>query len=137
MHIRSQHVYCDIAINCVPQELEWLLRDRNGCDILICMDANAHSPMWGSLDTNTRGYMIEEFISHQDLQVCNKGSSPTFVGRGAGTVIDITLCTRNLLDCISRWRVDPRDQLSNHRRITLRLDFEDSAEHIWLGLQKG
>ena len=43
-------VYCDIAINCVPQELEWLLRDRNGCDILICMDANAHSPMWGSLD---------------------------------------------------------------------------------------
>ena len=31
------------------------------------------------------------------------------------------------MDCISRWRVDPRDQLSDHRRITLRLDLEDSA----------
>ena len=76
--------------------------------------------------------MIEEFISHHDLQVCKKGSSPTFVGRGTGTVIDITLCTRNLLDCVSRWRVDPRDQLSDHRRITLRLDLEDPANtHGW------
>ena len=120
-------VYCDININCVPLQLERLLGDKTGCDILISMDANAHSPMWGSRDSNSRGNMVEEFIFLHDLRVCNKGSSPTFVGRGAGTVIDITLCTRNLYDYIGRWKVDLRDHLSYHRRIIFWLDLETPA----------
>ena len=61
------------------------------------MDANTHNPMWGPADSNARGEMIEEFVLHHDLLICNKGSLPTFVGRNTSTIIDITLCTRNLL----------------------------------------
>ena len=51
-------VYCDITINHVPLQHVQLLEDKNDRNILISMDANAHSPMWGSLDSNSRGDMI-------------------------------------------------------------------------------
>ena len=95
-------VYCDITINHVPLQLVQLLEDKNDCNILISMDANAHSPMWGSLDSNSRGDMIEELIFQHGLIICNKGSSPTFVGRGTGTIIDFTLCTSGMFKYISR-----------------------------------
>ena len=120
-------VYCDINISCVLLQLEQLLWDKKGRDILISMDANAHSPMWGSMDSNSRGNMIEEFIFLHDLQVCKKGFLPTFVGRGTGTVIGITLCTRNFYDYKGRWKVDPRNHLSDHRRISFWLDLETPA----------
>ena len=48
-------VYCDITINHVPLQLAQPLEDKYDCDIPISMDANAHSPMWGSLDSNSKG----------------------------------------------------------------------------------
>ena len=74
------------------------------------------------------GNMIEELIFQHGLIICNKGSSPTFVGRGTGTIIDITLCTSGMFKYISRWKVDTRDHLSDHRRITFRLDMEAQAQ---------
>ena len=91
------------------------------------MDANAHSRMWGSSASNPRGDMIEEFIFHHDLSLCNKGTQPTFVARGTSTIIDITLCSRGLVDNIKGWKVDTRDQMSDHRRIIFRLDVEAYA----------
>ena len=117
-------VYCDININMVPQELINLLDDKKGCDIIIAMDANAHSHLWGSKDNNTRGDMIEEFIFCYNLTISNKGRQPTFIARGANTIIDITLCSSNMIGNINKWKVDTRDQLSDHRRITFRLDLE-------------
>ena len=99
--------------------LSSLLEDKYDCIILISMDANAHSPMWGSLDSNSRGDMIEQLIFQHGLIICNKGSSPTFVGRG------------KLVK--SRWKVDTRDHLSDHRRITFMLDREAQAQpsQVW------
>ena len=120
-------VYCDININMVPQELINLLEDKRGCDIIIGMDANAHSHMWGSNDNNTRGDMIEEFLFCYNLTICNKGSQPTFVARGSKTIIDITVCSSNMVGSINRWKVDTRDQLSDHRRITFRVGLETQS----------
>ena len=119
--------YADIKIGHAPQELVQLLEDKRGSDALIVMDANAHSRMWGSSASNPRGDMIEEFIFHHDLCLCNKGTQPTFVARGTSTIIDITLCSRGLVDNIKGWKVDTRDQMSDHRRIIFRLDLEAYA----------
>ena len=110
----------------VPQELINLLEGKRGCDI-IGMDANAHSHMWGSNDNNTRGDMIEEFLFCYNLTICNKGSQPTFVARGSKTIIDITVCSSNMVGSINRWKVDTRDQLSDHRRITFRVGLETQS----------
>ena len=117
-------VYADIKFSDLPKELDCLLEERRGCDIVISMDANAHSPMWGSLTSNTRGDMIEEFIFQHSLVVCNSGLTPTFVARGCATIIDITLCSASMVDDIEGWKVDTRDQMSDHRRITFGLNLE-------------
>ena len=49
-------VYCDSLKKEVPCEVVKLLQENRGANFLICMDANAHSPMWGGGDeTNPRG----------------------------------------------------------------------------------
>ena len=46
---------------------------------------------------------------------------------------DITLCTSGMFKYISRWKVDTRDHLSDHRRINFRLDMEAQAQpsQVW------
>ena len=66
-------VHSDTNIDHVPLQLTWLLEDKRGCDILIAMDANTHSSMWDSKDSNKRNDMNEEFIFCNDLTICNKG----------------------------------------------------------------
>ena len=73
-------VHSDISIDHVPPELTQLLEVYRGSDILIAMDANNHSSMWCSHETNPWGNMIEELIFYPGITVCNRGSWPTFVG---------------------------------------------------------
>ena len=53
-------IYCDITTSHVPLELVRILEDKRDSNILISMDANAHSPKLGCSDSNSRGDMIEE-----------------------------------------------------------------------------
>ena len=41
-------VYADINVPHLPLELDSLLEERGDNDVIISMDANAHSTMWGS-----------------------------------------------------------------------------------------
>ena len=52
-------VYADINIPHLPPELDSLMEERGECEVIISMDANAWSPMWGSGASNHRGGMIE------------------------------------------------------------------------------
>ena len=51
--------YADIKLSHLPKELVCLLEEKGGCDIIISMDANPHSPMWGSLASNPRGETLQ------------------------------------------------------------------------------
>ena len=126
-------VYADIQLPHLPEELDQLLGERGDCDIIISMDANAHSPMWGSLASNSRGDMMEEYIFQHNLVICNRGSVPTFVARGSATIVDVTLCSRSMIDDIKGWKVDKRDQMSDHRRISFGLNMEPPTRApIWV-----
>ena len=95
--------YADINIGHVPVELQQMLEDKKGCDILIAMDANAHSRMWGSLESNSRGDMIEEFIFYHDLNILCQKAPPR--GGNAHHVVLYkarSLIVRALLLCIVR-----------------------------------
>ena len=126
-------VYADIKFSHLPKELDRLLEEKRGCDVVISMDANAHSPMWGSFESNRRGGMVEEYLFHHGLVVCNKGSTPTFVARGSATIIDVTLCSESMVDDIEGWKVDTRDQMSDHRRISFGLNLEPHTQNwVWV-----
>ena len=111
-------VYADIKLTHLPEALDRLLVEKRDHGVVLAMDANAHSPMWGSAESNPRGNMAEEFVFRYGLTICNKGCRPTFVAQGSETIIDVTLCSGNMVGNIKRWRVDPEDHMSDHKRIT-------------------
>ena len=60
-------------------------------DAILGIDSNAHSPLWGSNESNARGEKLEELIMEYQFSLLNRGNSPTFVTSKASSIIDITL----------------------------------------------
>ena len=114
-------VYLDINDTVVIPEVVVKLLEKAKSDnvrLIMCLDTNGHSPLWGS-NSNKRGEKIEEIIFSYGLQVENKGSKPTFFGRGTATSIDVTL-TYNCQGLIHDWQtLDKVDSLSDHYIIKL------------------
>ena len=67
--------------------------------------------------TDPRGEMVEDLLAKYNLTLLNKGSAKTFIGSQGSTIIDITVCDRLTSNYISKWRVDKKENFSDHRRI--------------------
>ena len=93
-----------------------------GLDLLIGCDANSLHCVWGSSDTNQRGIKLLEFICAEELQILNKGNRPTFINRVREEVIDITLCSQEIVTAISNWHVSQEASMSDHQTIELQLN---------------
>ncbi|XP_012217934.1 uncharacterized protein [Linepithema humile] len=88
--------------------------------IMEC-DANAHHTVWGSSDTNERGRKVLEFLASTDLEILNIGDELTFCTIARREVLDITVCSRQLIQEVVEWRVSTEPSLSDHRQITFRI----------------
>ena len=102
-------------------ELVEYCRDR-GLPLIVGCDANAHHLVWGSTDTNSRGTCLLEYLNTTDLEILNRGSTPTFVTSRRQEVIDLTLGTFQLVSDVKNWRVSDEPSLSDHRHILFTLD---------------
>ena len=87
---------------------------QNKFPLLIGMDTNAHSTLYGPT-TNKRGEKVEEFILSNHLNVENKGDIPTFQSSRYSTFIDVTL-TRGFA-LVDNWRVDQSFNGSDHNTL--------------------
>ena len=65
----------DIGASNIDKVVEYA--DSKKYKLLICMDANAHSDLFGP-DQNRRGDKLEEVIIRHNLNVENLGMQPTF-----------------------------------------------------------
>ena len=65
---------------------------------MLLGDFNGHSVLWGSKDNDPRGYLIEDFISQNDICLMNDKSN-TFLDSGKGTfsALDLSLCHHFIL----------------------------------------
>ncbi len=100
--------YLDINLTEVfPKMLEDLLMlaERQRKDVILCTDANAHSSMWNSEDTNKRGETMEELILSHNLTVQNNGDHFTFYRAQARTIIDVTMTRGRVSSSIANWHV--------------------------------
>ncbi|XP_011313447.1 uncharacterized protein [Fopius arisanus] len=93
-----------------------------GCHSLWARDANTQNVVWGSENNNARGTSLLEYLADVDLEILNRGSSPTFITSRCQCVIDITLCDRRLAQRYVDWWVDREDTLSDHRRIKFNIE---------------
>ena len=90
--------------------------------LLIACDSNAHNIAWGSKDTNVRGTHVLDFVVEKDLHILNEGNEPTFINSIRSEVLDLTICTKQLINKITRWHVTEAITLSDHRYIEFNLE---------------
>ena len=60
--------------------------DNRNIGLIICLDSNCHSTLFGP-DTNSRGRKFEEAIASHNLNVENIGHTPTFHGAMQGLAL--------------------------------------------------
>lgn len=106
-----------------PPELSALIAycEKEGLELIVSADANAHHPLWGSAQANRRGEELLNYLISTNLKVLNRGSEPTFVTSRAQTIIDITLATEYISQFITDWHVSDEVSCCDHRRIRYKL----------------
>lgn len=136
LHVRSLDLYCVSAYFQYSEPIDpylhrlGLVLDRlRGKRVIVCADANAHSPLWHSLPRHfvgrgrvvaERRAMMEDFIMARDLVVQNvEGELFTFSTANGESNVDVTLTTRGVH--VSQWRVTDASS-SDHRLITFKVD---------------
>ncbi len=118
--------YLDVTRPVVTPELEALVEHcrQARLPLVLGMDSNAHSTLWGESDTNHRGEALEKWIFEKELTLENIGTVPTFVplNHSSSTIIDVTLVNERALELVGDWKVELEDpSLSDHRRIQFTL----------------
>ena len=118
------------------QGLEQILNSLNFSDssMIIAMDSNAHSQMWGSQVSNHRGEKLEEFILSNQLNVCNIGNKYTFVSHVGKSVIDITLNYGPVM--VQNWYVSDEHRHSDHKCIFFEATIDVPKEKPHLNVTK-
>ena len=98
---------------------------------LIGCDANAHHTIWGSTDVNDRGEHLLEYLTSNNINVCNKGNEPTFVTVARQEVLDLTLCSAAFADKIRNWHVSEEASLSDHRQIVFNIEASQTKRETY------
>lgn len=88
--------------------------EKSGLQLIVGADSNAHHPLWGMPDMNSRGKTLVEYLFTTNLNVLNIGSEPT--------IVDITLATADISDDVGGWHVSNEASCSDHRWIRFEIN---------------
>lgn len=106
----------------------------NGLSLISGIDTNAHHFAWGSTNINPRGDSLFEFIVATDLMIINIGK-PTFRNKLRKEVLDITLCSEEILLSIREWEVSDLIMTSDHECITFKLSSKTHFRRCYSGIR--
>ncbi len=82
--------------------------------LILTGDFNAHSEMWHSSHTDTRGAVIESLLNSSHIALLNTGQPTRFnIYSGEYTAIDLTLCSTTLVPK-TRWSMLDQSYTSDH-----------------------
>ena len=106
--------------------------------LIVGMDSNAHSPLWGCPDRNERGEGLEEIFLTKNLTVMNVGNVPTFVAGVGESIIDVTVMNCMALENLklTDWNVSTEDSLSDHKYILYNLGKYTPSSEKFRNLKK-
>lgn len=123
-------VSCYSSGNREIEDLEQLLSEISALLIqcrkttIVVGDFNAKSPQWGMRKKDTRGARMEEWIAQNDMVLLNNHDKPTFQSENYGSILDLTLCTSDLVPFVTQWDVLEEESLSDHNYIFFELVFQ-------------
>ncbi|KYB29499.1 hypothetical protein TcasGA2_TC032967 [Tribolium castaneum] len=104
------------------QELEAFLRTHHGNKLLIG-DFNAANRAWGSSTNDRRGQLVIEMTEALGMTLLNTGHSPTFLGSGGTSIVDLAFIDDSAAGRVRNWTVLEAETMSDHRAIAI--DIED------------
>lgn len=114
------NVYCQYSLN-ISIFLDLMsstLYKLRGERVILTLDSNCKSVLWGSDDSDDKGRLMEEFILENDLIILNEPDNPyTFISTNGHSNIDLTLATPNLGNTIKNWKVCLDCTTSDHNLI--------------------
>ena len=123
-------VYCDITAHpeIILRHVKSILdyAEKGQFHIILGMDTNAWSGLWGMDNNNARGDYFEQFVLSNQLEIANTGSTHTFVGAIGQTIIDVTMHDPELH--ILEWMVSTEDVLSDHRSIRFKIELDPRVQ---------
>jgi len=134
-------VYLDITIPTRNQKMVDMIDrcENEGIALILGMDSNSHSVLWGCQESNTRGVEMEDLIAEKNLRVVNVGITPTFKTCRAESIIDVTLMNSTAMSKleVEEWRVvkDP-PSFSDHRYIEFRVGKYTPKQRSYRNLNK-
>jgi len=99
--------------------------------LIIGADTNARHIVWGNRLSNTRGIKLLEFLSAQDLTICNQGNEPTFSSPVGSSTIDLTITNHHARNMVSNWKSSFHNSDSDHARLSFSTDLIPPALHTY------
>lgn len=104
------------------RHLEMVLRTLRGKRLLIAVDSNARSSLWGPQRSDERGEKFEELIRASDMHVLNRiEQGPTFWTARGSSYIDVTLGSSSMSQLVGEWKIRNEWSTSDHKSIDIRL----------------
>ena len=92
-------------------DIERFLIETSGDFRMLAGDFNGWHMSWGMNSEKNRGRIMNEIFTVNDLEVCNRGNTPTYVTAALGMVrsscIDITVVSGCAAHIVENWHVDP------------------------------
>ena len=88
--------------------------DFRGRDCIICVDSNAHSPLWNSNYSEGKGREVEDVWSQFRLHVCNVAKEQLNFVPQRTTFVDITIVGDDTSRLVKNWRYLSHSSLSDH-----------------------
>ena len=122
--------------------LEKVLKALRGKRILLGMDSNAQSSLWGPNGTDDDGAKINALLQAFGVDVLNDPAQPpTCEHRNGDSYIDVTVSSQSMNNYICEWKVWRDWSSSDHNSIEIRVGTPDSgndrqAETNWFNISK-
>lgn len=113
------------------QKTESVFRTLATMPIVMMVDLNAWSTLWGSPTTNTKGEEVQLLMQELGLEVENtQGGPPTVEGRaGVGSYVDATITNGLAQGRVGSWKVTQSLTVSDHNFISFLIgDGADNTE---------
>ena len=95
-------------------KIEAIIQHAEGAGILLAMDSNSRSTTWHDTQTNTRGRLLEEFLSSNQLHILNDSDYTTFSSNRDSSNIDLTIVNTQLFRNVNEWEIWDQDSCSEH-----------------------
>lgn len=104
------------------RHLEVVFRSLRGKRLLVSVDANARSSLWGPQSTDDRGAQLEDLIRSYGIEVANNvAQPPTYWTPEGASYIDVTLASASMLGFVKGWKVRCDWVTSDHRAVDISL----------------